>query len=421
MFALVDCNNFYASCERLFNPALRGKPIVVLSNNDGCVIARSNEAKALGFKMGDVYYQVREALEKNRVAVFSSNYALYGDMSQRVMQTLAGLNPDMEIYSIDEAFLELDGVADLAAHGQTLRGTVRQHTGIPVGVGIAPTKTLAKVANFTAKKQPQYEGVCVLADPAAWEPVLAVLDVGEVWGIGRQHKKRLYYQGVRTALEFSRLPDSWLRENMTVVGLRTAHELRGISCMALEPIADAKKGITVSRSFGRRITELCELEEALATYVSRAGEKLRQEKLMAKRMAVFMHTNPHATDRQKDPYYAPHCSFELPQHTNSTSEMISYAKRALGSMFRTGYRYMKCGVIMTDIVPEGHETRDLFAVRDRIRGARLMSTIDLLNRKQGSGSLFFAATGIARPWKMSASKKSPAYTTDWTQLLTIKI
>jgi len=419
MFAIVDCNNFYASCERVFVPRLRGKPIVVLSNNDGCIIARSNEAKALGYKMGDVYFQVKERLRKDGVFVFSSNYALYGDMSRRVMQTLEAFAPEMEIYSIDEAFLDLTGFRDLLAHGQRLRATVRQHTGIPVGVGIAPTKTLAKVANFTAKKQPQYNGVCVLESPTHWEPILAALPVGEVWGIGRQHEKRLHAQGVTTAFEFSQLSDTWLRKNMSVVGLRTAQELRGIPCNELKPEADARKSVTVSRSFGQRITELQGLEEALATYVMRAGEKLREQKLVAKHMLVFANTNPHAIDRVKDPYYAPQLAFELPRHTSFTPELLHYASHALRAMFKPGFRYMKCGVILTDIVPEGFETRDLFQTRDTAKDARLMRALDALNAKQGRGTVFFASAGIERPWNMSAALRSPAYTTDWAAIPTI--
>ena len=281
MFALVDCNNFYASCERVFNPALRTRPVVVLSNNDGCIIARSAEAKALGLKMGDVYYKVREMLERNNVAVYSSNYTLYGDLSQRVMQTLEQFSPEVEIYSIDEAFLNLDGFADLPELAARIRTTVRQWTGIPVSVGIAPTKTLAKLANNTAKKKAGYNGVCILENAAVWEPVLAAFEVGDVWGIGRQYARLLHGIGVDTALKFAQLPDTWLRKHMSVVGLRTAQELRGQPCIPLELEADLKKGITVSRSFGKRITEYADLAEALCSYVSRAGEKLRRQRLQA--------------------------------------------------------------------------------------------------------------------------------------------
>jgi DNA polymerase V len=300
MLALVDCNNFYASCERVFDPSLRTKAVVVLSN-DGCIVARSAEAKALGLQMGEPYFKVRELLERHKVAVFSSNYALYGDMSQRVMKTLQQFSPEVEIYSIDEAFLNLQAFRDLPGLARQIRETVRQWTGLPVSVGIAPTKTLAKVANDTAKKKAGYNGVCVLDTPEVWEPLLNEFEVGEVWGIGPQYKELLNKHGVNTALEFSRLPETWLRKHMSVVGARTAQELRGQPCNELELHADPKKGITVSRSFGKRITEFPELEQALAAYISRAGEKLRREKLLAKHMLVFMHTSPFAKDAAKDP------------------------------------------------------------------------------------------------------------------------
>jgi DNA polymerase V len=356
MLALVDCNNFYASCERVFDPSLRTRPVVVLSNNDGCIVARSAEAKALGLKMGEPYFKVKELFDRHKVAVFSSNYALYGDMSQRVMKTLQQFAPEVEIYSIDEAFLNLGGFRDLPGLARSIRETVRQWTGLPVSVGIAPTKTLAKVANNTAKKKAGYNGVCVLDTPKAWEPVLDEFEVGDVWGIGTQYKKLLNRHGVNTALEFSRLPETWLRTHMSVVGARTAMELSGHACLELELNVDPKKGITVSRSFGKRITEYQELAEALAAYVSRAGEKLRREKLLAKHMLVFMHTSPFAKDAAKDPYYAPSVSFSMPLHTHYTPELVHYALWALKEMYRPGYRYMKCGVMLTDLVIEGRET-----------------------------------------------------------------
>ena len=419
MFALVDCNNFYASCERVFNPALRNRPVVVLSNNDGCIIARSAEAKALGLKMGDVYYKVREMLERNNVAVYSSNYTLYGDLSQRVMQTLQQFSPDVEIYSIDEAFLNLDGFADLPDLAARIRATVRQWTGIPVSVGIAPTKTLAKLANNTAKKKAGYNGVCVLADAAAWEPVLAEFEVGDIWGIGRQYAKLLLGIGVDTALKFSRLPDTWLRKNMSVVGLRTAQELRGEPCIPLELHADLKKGITVSRSFGKRITGYEELAEALSSYVFRAGEKLRRDGLQAKHMLVFMHTSPFAKDAAKDPYYAPQMSFALPVHTNYTPELVHYATWALKKMYKPGYRYMKCGVMLTELVQEGNHTVDMFDTRDVKRQSKLMAAMDHINGAMGKRTLFYAGSGVARPWVGPSSSKSPAYSTDWNSLITV--
>lgn len=420
MLALVDCNNFYASCERVFDPKLRNRPVVVLSNNDGCIVARSQEAKALGLKMGEPYFKVKELLDRHKVAVFSSNYALYGDMSQRVMNTLRQFAPDVEIYSIDEAFLNLEGFRDLPALAKNIRETVRQWTGLPVSVGIAPTKTLAKVANDTAKKKAGYNGVCVLDTPEVWEPLLKEFEVGEVWGIGPQYKKLLNKHGVNTAWEFSRLPETWLCKHMSVVGARTAKELNGQSCLELELHADPKKGITVSRSFGKRITEYQELSEALVSYVSRAGEKLRRENLLARHMLVFMHTSPFAKDAHKDPYYAPSLSFAMPLHTNYTPELIHYALWALKQMYRPGYRYMKCGVMLTDLLEEGTETLDLFDRRDTAKQSKLMAAMDHLNQTMGKQTLFYASSGIQKAWRGAAARKSPSYTTDWQSLFHVK-
>jgi DNA polymerase V len=423
MFALVDCNSFCCSCERVFNPTIRRRPVIVLSNNDGCAIALTPEAKALGIKMGDPFFQIKDTVEKHGIAVFSSNYTLYGDMSQRVMETLQQFSPDIEIYSIDEAFLSLDGFRDLHAHAAAIRHTVRQWTGIPVGVGVAPTKTLAKIANHSAKKHPQFKerGICVLPDRAAWEPVLAQHDVADVWGIGRQYAAKLRAAGVDTALKFSQLPDSWVRREMTVVGLRTAQELRGDPCLALELTADPKKGITVSRSFGQRLTRLEDVVEATASYAARAGEKLRAEGLMARHMQVFMHTSPHATDRVKDPYHAPSLAFEMPYHTDYSPALIHYASWAMRRMFRPGHRYMKSGVILTDIVPAGRQNLDLFDTRDTAKEASLMKALDQLNGRMGGRTVFYAGTGVRRAWSTTFQRKSLPFTTDWNSLLLIHI
>jgi DNA polymerase V len=420
MLALVDCNNFYASCERVFDPRLKHRPVVVLSNNDGCIVARSQEAKALGLKMGDPYFKAKELLDKHNVAVFSSNYALYGDMSQRVMTVLQQFSPEVEIYSIDEAFLNLDGFKNLPELASRIRQTVRQWTGIPVSVGIAPTKTLAKLANNTAKKKAGYNGVCVLDTKERWEPILNEFDVGNVWGIGPQYKKLLNKHGIHTALEFSQLPETWLRKHMSVVGARTAGELRGQPCLELELQSDPKKGITVSRSFGKRITDYEELSQALSSYVARAGEKLRRENLLAKHLLVFMHTSPFAKDQTKDPYYAPHLSFAMPLHTNYTPELAHYALWALKQMYKPGYRYMKCGLMLTDLIPEGKDTLDLFERRDRAKQSKLMDAMDKLNQTMGKRTLFYASSGIQQKWQMSAARKSPSYTTSWESLIQVK-
>jgi DNA polymerase V len=317
-FALVDCNNFYASCERVFNPAIAHRPVIVLSNNDGCVIARSNEAKALGFKMGDPCFKVRPVIEKHGVAVFSSNYTLYGDMSQRVMQTLEQFSPEVEVYSIDEAFLNLAGfpLDELADRAATIRRTVRQWTGIPVSVGIGPTKTLAKAANHLAKKIPHAGGVWIITTPEERQESLSRLPVGDVWGIGRQWARFLEAHGIGTAVDFAAQPDSWIRKHLNVIALRTATELRGTPCLPLELAPPPRKALVVSRMFGRKLTDFEPVKEALVAYVTRAGEKLRRDKMVARHMQVFLHNSPFAT---AEAYFSNATSFQLPHPTSDTA------------------------------------------------------------------------------------------------------
>jgi DNA polymerase V len=418
LFALVDCNNFYASCERVFNPAIRRKPVVVLSNNDGCVIARSNEAKALGFKMGDPYFKVRPQIEQHGVAVFSSNYTLYGDMSQRVVQTLEQLAPTVEVYSIDEAFLELSGFAEdavpaLAAH---IRRTVRQWTGIPVSVGIGPTKTLAKAANRMAKRSADSGGVWSLTTPESQREALSQLSVGDVWGIGRQWSKLLEAEGIPTALALSEQSDAWLRKHLNVVGQRTAWELRGTPCITLELAPAARKGLMVSRSFGRKLAEFEPVREALAAYVTRSGEKLRRELRHARHMMIFLHNSPFDT---KEAYVSRQASFQLPHPTSDTAELIHYACEALARIFRPGVRYSKCGVMLTELTPDTEHQGDFLDTRNTARSKQLMATLDAINRRMGRDSVFYAASGVKRDWAMAATMKSQHFTTDWQQLLQV--
>jgi DNA polymerase V len=418
LFALVDCNNFYASCERVFSPAIRRRPVVVLSNNDGCVIARSNEAKALGFNMGDPYFKVKPQLAKHRVAVFSSNYTLYGDMSRRVMQTLEQLAPTVEVYSIDEAFLELSGFANeavpaLASH---IRRTVRQWTGIPVSVGIGPTKTLAKAANRLAKKNPDANGVWSLATPSSQQEALSQLPVGDVWGIGRQWDKLLKAQNVTTALALSEQSDAWLKKHLNVVGQRTAWELRGVPCIPLELAPPPRKGIMVSRSFGRRLTEFEPVREALAAYVTRIGEKLRRERLHARQMMIFLHNSPFDA---KEAYFSRQASFQLAHPTSDTAELIHQACNALARIFRRGIHYNKCGVMLTELTPDTEYQGDFLDTRDIARSKQLMTALDAINRRMGRDTVFYAASGIRRDWAMARSMKSQHFTTDWQQILRI--
>ena len=418
MFALVDCNNFYASCERVFNARLRNRPVVVLSNNDGCVIARSNEAKALGFKMGDPYFKVRESLERHGVAVFSSNYTLYGDMSSRVMESLRPFSPQIEEYSIDEAFLSLAGIPPdrLIAHATELRHTVGQWTGIPVSVGIAATKTLAKVANHIAKKREGTGGVFAITTDAERLAALEAFPIGEVWGIGRRWAASLARHGIDTARQYADQPDDWIRRKMNVVALRTAWELRGESCIPLELAPPPKQSITVSRSFGRRLSTCQEVQEPLIAYVSRAAEKLRQAKLVAGHLLVFLQNSPHATN---EPYYGPSLSCRLAHQTSDSAELIRHACPLLAAIHRPGLDYVKCGVILAELSPENQAQAGLFDQPDSARSSRLMQAMDKINADFGRGSLVFAGSGLTRDWKATASMESPHYTTDWRQVLRI--
>jgi DNA polymerase V len=419
MFALVDCNNFYASCERVFNPAITRRPVVVLSNNDGCVIARSNEAKALGLKMGDPYFKVKPLLERHGVAVFSSNYTLYGDMSHRVMRTLERFAPEVEIYSIDEAFLNLAGFpADqLAAHAADIRRTVKQWTGIPVSVGIGPTKTLAKAANFLAKKTPDAAGVWRIVTEADRLEALARLPIGEVWGIGHRWATRLEAMGIRTALEFSQQPEAWIRRQCNVIAARTAAELNGTPCLPLELAPPPKKGLVVSRMFGQKLNAFEPIKQALVAYVTRAGEKLRRDQLAACHLSVFLHNSPYATQER---YVSGATDVQLAYPTSDTGELIAAAVAGLRRIYRPGPHYSKCGVMLAELCPADAGQADLFDARDTTRRRQLMATLDAINRRMGRDTVFYAGSGIRRDWQATATMKSQHFTTDWQQLLRIK-
>ena len=418
MFALVDCNNFYVSCERVFNPALNGKPVIVLSNNDGCVIARSDEAKQLGVKMGEPAFRIIGFLRKNNVAVFSSNYQLYGDMSGRVMNTLGDFAPELEVYSIDEAFLNLAGLnLPLDAYGREIRETVLHRIGIPVSVGIGPTKVLAKTANHYAKKNPANGGILVLDTLEKIEECLKLFEVDEVWGIGRQYADLLKKHCVNTAWDLRRMPDAWVRKRLTVVGLRVKKELEGISCLPMELITPAKKAICTSRSFGELQTELEPLKEAVATFASKCAYKLRKGKLCARALMVFIHTdgfNP------GEPQYARNFVYTLPVATNSSLELIKYALFALRFIYEKGYRYKKAGVIVTAIVPANRVQGSLFDEMDREKHAGVMKVMDRINAKYGQGTLKTAVQGSGERWKLRQEKLSPCYTTRWSDIITVK-
>ena len=414
LFALIDCNNFYVSCERLFQPALLGKPVVVLSNNDGCVIARSDEAKALGIPMGLPAFKLTDLVKKHSIEVYSSNYTLYGDLSARVMTTLTQWTQDVEVYSIDEAFLQFSMVPPdaLTTYGQSMRATIQQWTGIPVSIGIGPTKTLAKLANRLAKRSPEAQGVVTLNSPVEIETTLAQTPVADIWGIGPGYSRRLKAHEITTALQLRNVTDRWVRQELGIVGLRLVWELRGISCLPLALCPPPKQSLMVSRSFGRPITTLTEMREAVATYMTRAAEKLRRSRVAAGVLTVFLMTNRFT----EEPQYANSVTMPLPVATQDTAELIRYALRGVEQVFREGYRYQKAGVILTALVPAHQIQAHLFDQHDRERSQKLMAAIDMINTEWGSGTIRYAAMGLRPAWIMRCSRRSPRYTTRWEEL-----
>ncbi|MEK7760211.1 MAG: Y-family DNA polymerase [Nitrospirota bacterium] len=415
IFALVDCNNFYASCERVFNPRLEGKPIVVLSNNDGCVVARSNETKALGIAMGVPEFQIRPLLRAHQVQVFSSNYTLYGDMSQRVMETLEQFCPDLEVYSIDEAFLSLSGFTsrNFTEYGRTIRTTVKRWTGLPVSVGIADTKTLAKIANRVAKRTPDTNGVFDLLACPDRDALLGWVPVEDVWGIGRNHTRLLNQHGIMTALQLREVEDQWIRKHLGIVGLRLVMELRGVSCLDLEECPAPKQSLTCSRAFGQLINTLADMEEAVSSYASRVAEKLRRERLAATVMTVCLTTN----EFKEGPQYSNAVTLKLPVATDSTSDLIRSGLQGIRAIYRAGYIYKKAGVMLTGLVSASQAQVDLFDdAQDRGKSKRLMSALDAINNRWGADTLHYASSGINKAWKTQFQHRSPAYTTDWAAL-----
>jgi len=423
LYALIDCNNFYASCERVFRPDLEGRPVAVLSNNDGCIVARSAEVKAIGIPMGVPYFKVRDLLKRYDVQVFSSNYELYGDMSARVMAVLSQFSPDVEIYSIDEAFLGLDGFEgwDLDSHARDLRATVKRWTGIPVSVGIAPTKTLAKLAAVRAKKDPALGGVTILADPTACEAALAATPAGDVWGIGRQWSKRLKALGVHSALEFTRQSEHWVRKNMGVTGARTQVELLGKPCFALESQPPDRKSCVASRSFSKTVTDFDDVKDAVATFAARAGERLRQGGLVAGQVTAFALTDRFNTRQSQ---YQASATVALASPSNLTADLTQAAVRALRRAFKPGFGYKKAGVMMLDLAPAGAAQPTLFAppVVCRDKAERLQSALDRLNGGQkGKRDLVrLGATGFGTGWHLRREHQSPRYTTAWAELRTVR-
>ena len=421
VLALVDCNNFYASCERLFEPRLRGKPVVVLSNNDGCVIARSNEAKALGIEMGAPWHLCKKQFADQGVTVRSSNYTLYGDISSRVMAVLARFAPDLETYSIDEAFLSVEGdAATLEAHALRLRQTVLQWTGIPVSVGIAPTKVLAKVANRLAKKDaaqyPAANPIRLLIDPAAQEDALSRLQLGDLWGIARRMTARLQADGIATVMDLRRADPGWLGERFGVVMQRLALELRGQPCLSLELTTPDRKSIVSSRSFGKAVLRKADLEEAVTVFATRAAVKLRRQGLAAGTVAAFVETNPF---REQDRQYTAGRSVTLAVASADTGRLIRAAQLALAAIWKDGYRYKKAGVMLLDLVKANKAQDGLFERRDNMASLSRMRAIDALNARFGRDTVAFGRTAQRRDWHLRSDMLSPRYTTNWDELLKV--
>lgn len=418
MIGICDANNFYVSCERVFNPALNGRPVVVLSNNDRCIIARSNEAKTLGLKMGQPIYQIADVIRANHVVLCSSNFKLYGDMSRRMQTILKRFVPQTEVYSVDEAFLDFRGMdlTKLDELGHTISRTVRHSTGLPVSVGIAPTKTLAKIASKLCKKYPKLNGACYMYRPEDIEKVLRKTPVGDVWGIGGEYKELLLRQGVKTAYDFTQLPPGWVRKRMTVEGLRTWKELRGEPCIEIVVQNPKKKQICNSCSFPSEVSDLEELHTAVATFTTTVAEKLRKQKSVCGELVVFIHTNYF---KENAPVSYESLIVRFSVRTDSTLELVAAATDALKAIFRKGFAYKKAGVILSDIAPKAGVQTSIFDTLDRGKHSRLMEALDRINETQGRRTVVVASRGFD-PIKMDRQHLSRGFTTDLDDIIRVK-
>jgi DNA polymerase V len=419
MYALADCNNFYVSCERVFDPSLIGRPVVVLSNNDGCIVARSNEAKALGIAMGLPIFKARDLVRRHDIAVLSSNYTLYEDMSRRVFTVLEQFTPDLELYSIDEAFLGLDGFVnrDLAAHCSEARRTVSQWTGIPISIGIAPTKTLAKLANHLAKNENDSDGIVSLPGSTEADSALATVDVGEVWGIGPRWAQQLQRHGIKTALQLRDATPSWVRNQLNIGAERTVLELRGTRCLQLDHMPSPRKSIMRSRSFATPIEAWNDMEEAIATFMTRAAEKLRNQGSVAGVLTVYLTTNAFSTT---DRSYANHATMHLPVPTDDTMLLIRYARLATQEIWKSGYRYKKAGVQLGAIEPRHRTQLELWNGQEdnptTPRSSNVMEVLDQINRTMGSDTIRPGSMGTGVNRLVRRDHRSPRYTTRWDEL-----
>jgi len=414
--ALVDCNNFYVSCERLFQPNLEGKPVVILSNNDGCVVSRSQEVKALGINMAAPWFQLKDLAKKHGIIAFSSNYTLYADLSNRVMRLLAQFSPNQEVYSIDECFLELTGMAEPSQHGRLMRDTVKQCVGIPVCVGIAASKTLAKLANHVAKKQPRYDGVCNFNEMTEIEldSLLGKIEIDEVWGVGRRTTLRLQEMGIPTVLALKRAAAKRIRTEFGVVLERTHAELNGVACLELDEITSPRRQIICSRSFGMAVTTISELEQAIVSYTTRAAEKLRRQHSLACCVQIHIRTNPH---QQRTPQYQPSLAVPLADPSDDTRLLCHAALSGLRQIYRAGYAYQKAGILLSGIIAAHDRPRTLFddaAAQEKSHA--LMATLDRINRRMGSGTVKLLGEGIQKSWGMRRGNVSKRYTTELDEL-----
>tara|TARA_B100000405_G_scaffold301245_1_gene262253 strand:+ start:837 stop:2093 length:1257 start_codon:yes stop_codon:yes gene_type:complete len=416
-FALVDCNSFYASCERIFRPDIKKRPVVVLSNNDGCVVALSKEAKQLGIKMCEPWFKIEKSFLKRGGVAFSSNYELYADVSSRVMQTLEYLSPNVEIYSIDEAFLDLTGIRDLEQFGHQCRTTINRWVGVPVCVGIGPTKTLAKVANYGAKHYPATEGVVDLSDIKRRKKLMSLMPVREVWGVGSRINRKLHTLGIETALELAEMDIKLIKRKFSSVLERTVMELQGYPCIGLEQQPKTKKQIVVSRTFSRKVNDLDSINEAVSDYAARACAKLRRENQYCKMVSVFMRTNYF---RKQDRQYHGFKSYRLFSPTNDTRDILNATRQLTKQIFQTNINFIKAGVMLSDFYDEGVYQGDLFRTIDkRINSEELMTTIDKINTS-GIGKVTFASQGIKKSWSMRRLLKSPRYLTNWEEMPVVK-
>jgi DNA polymerase V len=414
MIALVDCNNFYVSCERVFRPELNGKPVVVLSNNDGCIISRSNEAKQLGIKMGEPAFKREPFLKANGVYCFSSNYKLYGDMSQRVMDTLRESAPETEVYSIDEAFLNLDGIPNIQSFVNNLRTKVHRDTGIPVSIGVGTTKSIAKIAN---KESKQNNGTLVIDSELLLKDILINTPIQKIWGVGRQYQKLLLRHQVETAWQFTQLSPNWVKKNMSVVGHRIQRELLGEPCIELEQTPSAKKVIATTRAFGKKLSDKALIKEAVSTHAIRCAEKLRKQHSAANLLTVFIHTDPF---NPNETMYYKSQTIILPVASSNNTFLVKAASKALDTIFLNGLLYKKVGVIVAGIVPDNQLQGNLFYEDDRLKQNKVSAVTDIINRKFGRDTLKLAAQGSGKEWKLRQEKLSKGYTTNINDIIQIK-